>query len=73
MNSADSKEGESRNESNDMYINHTDKVHGSALKKNVEKLKKKESIRKVHQRHLLAGPVKTDSSILNKSKVEKLN
>ena len=71
--SADSKGGESRNESNDMCINHTDKVHGSALKKNIEKLKKIESIRKVHQRHLLAGAVKTDSSSLNRSKVEKLN
>ena len=73
MKSADSKGGESRNQSNDMCTNDTDKVHESVLKKNIEKSKKMESIRKRHQPHLLAGAVKTDSSSLNRSKVEKLN
>ena len=68
--SADSKGDECKNESNDMYTKDVDKVHESVNRKNVEKSKKIESIRKWHQRHLLEGAVKTDIPSL-KPKVEK--
>ena len=69
--SADSKGDECKNESNDMYTKDVDKVHESVNRKNVEKSKKKEYIRKRHQRHLLEGAVKTDIPSLIKPKVEK--
>ena len=71
--SADSKGGESEIESNDVFIKDVVKVDESVVVKNAEKFKKIQSIRKRHQRHLLAGAVKTDSSSINRSKVEKLN